>query len=212
MKLIDAHARLSNLTVPTFTTNEAAAWLRIDRNHASQVLARLARSKHVAKLARGRWALPERITPFMLPEALTAPKPSYVSLYSALHEHGMIEQIPDIVYAVTLAPTQLIRSPLGAVSLHHVAPRFFFGYELIPSTGVKLASPEKALLDVLYLRPARSRLFRALPELELPRSFSKARALAMLPRIASPARRSLVRQQLETVLADARALSRRPAR
>ena len=45
-------------------------------------------------------------------------------------------------------------------------------YEVHPMLGVKIASPEKALLDALYLRPARSRLFRALPELELPRTFS----------------------------------------
>ncbi|MFO7695137.1 MAG: hypothetical protein R6V57_18790, partial [Vicinamibacterales bacterium] len=51
-------------------------------------------------------------------------------------------------------------------SVHHVAPSFFFGYEDIGQTGVLMASPEKALVDFLYLAPARSMLFRALPELE----------------------------------------------
>jgi predicted transcriptional regulator of viral defense system len=204
VRLTDAHGRLLQLGTPVFTTNEAATWLRVSGNHASQILVRLAQTGHAVKLGRGRWALPERVRPFMLPEALTAPKPSYVSLYSALHEHGLIEQIPDVVYAVTLAPTRAVRTPLGAVSLHHVAPEFFFGYEVVPQSGVKLASPEKALLDVLYLRPARSQLFRALPELELPPGFSVRRARAIARRIPWPARRKLVLGTLERVLAGAR--------
>jgi predicted transcriptional regulator of viral defense system len=207
VKLTDAHARLLQLGAPVFTTNEAATWLRVSGNHGSQILVRLAQTGHVVKLGRGRWALPERVRPFMLPEALTAPKPSYVSLYSALHEHGLIEQIPEVVYAVTLAPTRSVRTPLGAVSLHHVAPEFFFGYEVVARTGVKLASPEKALLDVLYLRPARSQLFRALPELELPVGFSVRRARAIATRIRSPARRKLVLDALASVLASARSRS-----
>ena len=203
MRLTEAHARLRQLGAPTFTTNDAATWLRIDGNHASQLLSRLAQTGHVIRLGRGRWALPEQTQPFMLPEALTAPKPSYVSLYSALHHHGLIEQIPDVVYAVTLAPTRRVDTPLGSVSLHHVSPEFFFGYEVIPTTLVKLACAEKALLDVLYLRPARSRLFRALPELELPPAFSKTRARAIAKKIASHVRRRFVLQQLEQVLQTA---------
>lgn len=200
MKLTEAHARLQALGVPTFTTNEAAASLRIGGNHASQLLSRLAQTGHVVQLARGRWALPDRTTPMMLPEALTAPKPAYVSLYSALHEHGLIEQIPDVVYAVTLAPTRQVATPLGTVSLHHIAPALFSGFEIVPRTGVKLARPEKALFDILYLRPARSLLFRALPELELPKSFDKKFTRVLTDRIASPARRTLVRKQLEALL------------
>lgn len=205
MKLTEAHAALASLAVPTFTTSEAAAALRIERNYCSKVLGRLAETRHVVQLARGRWAIPERTRPFMLPEALTAPSPSYVSLWSALYHHGMIEQIPDVIYAATLAPTRRVDTPLGVVSLHQVAPGFFFGYETDPVTGVKLATPEKALLDTLYLRPARSRRFRALPELELPRSFSRRRVLSMTDRIASASRRTLVRRELERVVREARA-------
>lgn len=201
MRLPEAHARLQELGVAAFTTNEAATWLRISGNHASQILGRLADTRHVLRLGRGRWALPDRVQPFMLPEALTAPKPSYVSLYSALHEHGAIEQIPDVVYAVTLAPTRRARTPAGTVSLHHVAPDFFFGYDVMPATGVKLATAEKALLDVLYLRPARSQLFRRLPELELPPGFRSRRARAMVSRIRSPSRRKFVLQELDRTLA-----------
>jgi hypothetical protein len=63
-----------------------------------------------------------------------------------------------------------------------------------------MASPEKALVDFLYLAPARSMLFRALPELELPRGFSVGRARAMTKRIESPRRRTMVARALERVI------------
>jgi predicted transcriptional regulator of viral defense system len=208
MKLTEAHARLIELDVPAFSTNEAAAWLRISNNHASQLLARLAQTGHVARLDRGRWALPERMQPLLLPEALTAPKPSYVSLYTALYEHRMIEQIPDVIYAVTLAPTRRVKTALGTVSLHHITPELFFGFDIDVKTGIKLATPEKALFDTLYFRPARSQLFRALPELEISKKLDKKITYAMTDRITSSPRATFVRHELDDLF---RAKGRRSA-
>lgn len=185
----------------SFATREAAASLGIDPRHASVVLGRLAHDGHVLRLSKGRWAFPGRLSPFAVPEALTRPIPSYVSLQSALHHHGMIEQIPDVVYAVTLVPTRRTVTPITSVSLHRLTPDFFFGFERLSATGANVALPEKALLDFFYLRPARSRLFRALPELELPRTFSERRARSMLRRIRSNVRRALVGELLNDVLA-----------
>jgi hypothetical protein len=116
----------------------------------------------------------------------------------------MIEQIPDVVYAVSLGPTRRIMTPLGTVSLHRLTPRFFFGFEHVASLGANVASPEKALLDFLYLRPARSGMFRALPELEVPRTFDTKRARSMLRRIRSAERRALVERLFEATMSGAR--------
>lgn len=199
MKLTEAHAHIRELRAPAFTTNDAAALLGIEGSHATKVLSRLAETGHVIRLARGRWALPDLLERFALPEALTAPTPSYVSLQSALHHHGLIEQIPAAVFAVTLAPSRNVDTPLGRVSLHHVVPTFFFGFEQ-KAGGPKIATPEKALVDYLYLGPARSRRFRALPEIELPAGFSKRRAQQMVARIASASRRSHVGERLRQIL------------
>ena len=174
--------------------------LGVDPRHASVILGRLTEGDHVFRLSHGRWAFPGRVSPFAVPEALTRPLPSYVSLQSALYHHGMIEQIPDVVYAVTLGPPRLALTPITAVSLHQVTPEFFFGFERLSNVGANVATPEKALLDFFYLRPARSRRFRALPELELPRTFSKSRARAMLTRIRSEPRRALVAELLDHAL------------
>ncbi len=200
MKLTAAHAHLVRLGAPTLTTNDAAAALGISGTYANKVLARLAEAGHVVRLARGRWAFPDRLEPFALPEALTAPSPAYVSLLSALHHHEMIEQIPAAVFAVTIGTPREYETPLGTVSVHHVTPSFFFGYDQ-RGKGPKIATPEKALIDTLYFRQARSRRFRSLPELDLPRRFSRTTARSFTERIASPSRRSLVRTLLEEILA-----------
>jgi predicted transcriptional regulator of viral defense system len=203
VKQINALARLRRLPA-AFATRDAAGMLDIDTRHASVILGRLAEVDHVIRLSHGRWAFPGRLSEFAVPEALTRPLPSYVSLQSALYHHGMIEQIPTVVYAVTLGPTRRAATPIAAVSLHQVTPDFFFGFERVSSVGADLATPEKALLDFFYLRPARSRRFRSLPELELPRTFSERRAHAMLGRIRSEPRRALVRELLDGVLARRR--------
>ncbi len=200
MRLIDAHARLLKLGPPAFETADAAALLGIANAHASTLLARLSRSGHVVRLRRGVWALPDRVERLALPGYVTAPLPSYVSLQSALYHHGMIEQIPEVIYVASLGRTGRRRTPLGVLSIHHLAPEFFFGFEPAGRTGYALATPEKALLDVLYLSPAKSRLFASLPEIELPRGFSRRRAREMIARIPSAKRRSLVAGRFEALL------------
>ena len=200
MRLIDALTTLSAMRVSVFDTGDAAARLGVNAAHASTVLARLAAATHVVRLRRGVWAFRDRVDALALPEYLTSPFPSYVSLQSALYRHGMIEQVPAITYAVSLARTRRFATPLGAVSIHHVDPGFFFGFEHVGTSGGRLATPEKALVDFLYLAPARSQLFRALPELELPAQFSARRARATVARIGSATRRAMVSRALDGIV------------
>jgi len=200
MTLVNALGSIVRMSADVFETSDAAARLSISRAHASTLMARLASAGHVIRLRRGLWALPDRVGRLALPGHLTAPLPSYVSLQSALYIHGMISQVPAITYAVSLARARQYTTPLGVVSIHHVAPGFFFGFAHRDSTGECIATPEKALVDFLYLAPARTGLFRALPELELPRSFSARRAHGMLDRIESPSRREMVARALTRLI------------
>lgn len=200
MTLLDALSTIASMDAAVFSTSDVAARLRVPNGHASVMLARLAASGHVLRLRRGVWSLPGRVDSLALPEYLTSPFPAYVSLQSALYLHGMISQVPVITYAVSLARTRRFRTPLGTVSVHHVQPTFFFGFEDVGRSGGRLATPEKALLDFLYLAPARSRLFRALPELEWPSRFSARRARAMVGRIEPPRQRTFVARKLEDLL------------
>lgn len=202
MRLTEAHARLRETMTPWFTTSAAAHWLEVSNAHASTILRRLRETGHVVMLERGRWVDAERMTVDALPIALSAPDPAYISLYSALYRHSMIEQVPDVTYAMTLAPTRRVETPLGTVSLHQVAP-LYFGESVEVAPFVRVATPEQALVDTLYLRQARSGLFRALPELTLPRRFSRTKVRRAIERIRSASRRSYVEAQLEQELARA---------
>lgn len=199
MNALEALSRVVSMDAPVFTTADAAVRLGVPNGLASTILARLAASGQLIRLRRGVWARPGRIDPLALPEYLTAPFPAYVSLQSALYLHGMISQVPAVTYAVSLARTRRFATPIGTVSVHHVQPSFFFGFE-DAGHGGRLATPEKALVDFLYLAPARSQLFRALPELEWPKRFSVRRARAIVNGIEPPRRRTLAVRRLDALL------------
>lgn len=206
MKLIDAERELKSLDQPVLQTTDVAAKLRLSRAYASKVMSRLAESGFAIQLNRGKWVIADRIERLLMPEYFTAPSPSYISLQTALFHHGMISQIPEVIYAVTTAKTRRHETPVGVYSLHHMEPEFFFGFDVIGSYGIKMAIPEKALLDVCYLSPARSGIFRSLPELELPKSFSIKKAREVIHSIQSKSRRTVVSQKFDEFLRSVKSL------
>jgi predicted transcriptional regulator of viral defense system len=197
MRLVDALNRLQQLAQPVVETGDAAVILGLESAHASKMLTRLSEAGHLLVLRRGVWAFAGRLDLLAAPERLTAPQPAYVSLQSALYYHGMISQIPTSVYAVSLARTRRYVTPLGVVSIHHIASDFFFGYETLGEKDIRMARPEKALLDVFYLAPARSRLFCKLPEVERSDGFDVREAKRMIAHIPSLARRKMVTDQFQ---------------
>lgn len=200
MRLSEAYARLLDLGVTTVETADVAAALRVTTNAATKLLRRLSVAKLVVRLRSGLWLLARTaLNPYGLAEAVTAPMPSYVSLQTALYLHGMIEQVPSVIYVVSLARTQKIATSVGVYSIHHIAPELFDSFE-IRSDGTKLATPEKALFDIAYLSGGRSRLFSHLPELELPTRFRRGRLREWTRRINSPRKRSMVETRLEAMI------------
>lgn len=197
-----ALAILRQLGVAALDTADAAAALGLTTAAASQTLTRLARAGLLCNVRHGTWWLEEALDPLRLPETLTAPFPSYVSLQTALYRHGLIEQIPEVVYAVSLGKTKRLNTKVGAFSVHHVAPEVFGGFEET-ERGAKLATPEKALFDVAYLSSGRSRLFTSLPELELPRGFKRKELQRWLAKIPSARSRTLTSKKLDELLAKA---------
>lgn len=192
-------SHLNKMGKPVFTTGDAALHLGMTLSAASRALGRLASAGLLLPVRRGLWSLEAQIDPLRLPEHLTAPFPAYVSLQTALQLHGMISQVPRIIYVASLASTRRIKTRIADYSVHRLAPGFYGGFVTTPG-GVRLASPEKALLDTLYLAPARSRLFATLPEVEIPRSFDRVAARRWTTRIAPGPRREAVEKRLEALL------------
>lgn len=204
MTAAEALGRLHALRAPVATTADAATLLGVSIDAANKTLTRLARANLMKRIRHGLWAVGTEVDPLLLPDQLTAPYPSYVSLQSALYLHAMISQIPQVTYVVSLDRTRRIRTSVGIFSLHHIVPELFGGFDVLEA-GVKLATPEKALFDVFYLSGTRTRLFAALPELEFPRGFRVSLAHEWIARIASPRLRTIVKRKFD----HARAASRR---
>jgi predicted transcriptional regulator of viral defense system len=199
MNQIEALQRLRTLAAPVVETRDVAALLQVSASNATTILRRLARQTMIVHLSRGRWLVNEKIDRMALPELIAAPYPAYVSLQSALFQHGMIEQIPAVIYAVTLARPRRLRTPLGTISFHRMPPVLFKGFELSSRSDAKVATPEKALFDLLYLAPGRSRLFSTQPELAIPRRFQWQRLKEYTNLVKSPGRRAYIAERIRAL-------------
>ncbi len=200
MKLIEAYKKLRAINVEVITTNDVAACLSISTTNASKLLSRMAEHDLLIKAVRGIWIFPEGFDPLTLPQYLTRPYPSYISLQTALYYHGFIEQIPEVIYAISIARPKRYVTPVGVFSIHHVHEEFMFAFDNYEDSDIKMAAPEKALIDLLYLTSSKTALFRSLPELEIPKTFSIAKCKKIIQRIPSERRKTLVKNRLAKLL------------
>jgi predicted transcriptional regulator of viral defense system len=196
MNQIEALQRLRALATPVVESRDIAALLQVSTSNATTILRRLAQQGMIAHLSRGRWLVNEKIDRLALPELISAPYPAYISLQSALFHHGLIEQIPSVVYAVTPARPRRLQTPLGTISFHRMPPELFEGFELSPRSDAKIATPEKALFDLFYLAPGRSRVFSNQPELTIPRRFQWQRLKEYATLVKSSARRAYIAERI----------------
>lgn len=82
--------------------------------------------------------------------------PSYISLHSALSFYGMIPEEVLGLTSVTTLKTAKFENAFGTFSYQNVKESLFFGYEpktMLNGRTILFATPEKALLDLLYLNP-----------------------------------------------------------
>jgi hypothetical protein len=122
-------------------------------------LDRWVKSGRVLRLRRGVYLLQKPYAsadphPFSVANALK--KASYVSLQSALAHHGMIPEYVPMTTSVTTRRPEELNTPLGRFQFRHVGPSRFFGFsevKLNRNQAALMASPQKALADLLYLTP-----------------------------------------------------------
>lgn len=87
--------------------------------------------------------------------------PSYISLHTALSFCGIIPEAVVEITSVTTQKTCRYENAFGQFSYQTVRPRLFWGFE--PKTmrdgkQYMMATPEKAIIDLLYLYPQYSSL------------------------------------------------------
>lgn len=107
------------------------------------------------RLRRGLYLLRppyQRVRPSRAYVANLLSRPSFVSFESGLAFHGLIPEDTPLVQSVTTGRPRGFVTELGDFAYRHVAPTRFFGYREYPTEvgSALIATPERALLDLLY--------------------------------------------------------------
>jgi len=142
---------------PVFETNLLLAG-DVDPADLRKQLSRWTRSGRLYQLRRGLYALApplQKIKPHPFLVANHLVRASYVSGQSALAYYGLIPEHVPAVTSVTTARPGRWDTPLGRYEFRHVKPGFFVGHrQLTLGQGQRayVATPEKALLDLIYLQ------------------------------------------------------------
>ncbi|NLG83333.1 MAG: hypothetical protein GX493_01730 [Firmicutes bacterium] len=131
----------------------------VDPSDVRRQLSRWVRSGRLLQLRRGLYALAPPFQknpphPFLVANRLVGG--SYVSLQSALAYYGLIPEGVHAVTSVTPGRPVTFHTPLGRYEYRHLKPSLLRGY-ILTAVGngqeAYLATPEKALLDLIYLTP-----------------------------------------------------------
>ena len=82
-------------------------------------------------------------------------KPSYISLHTALAFYGIIPEAVTQITAVSSLKTADFQNDISQFSYKKIKADLFFGYDQKPfgDRTISIATPEKAILDLLYLYP-----------------------------------------------------------
>ncbi len=122
-------------------------------------LSRWTKAGRLYQLRRGLYALAspfQKVKPHPFLIANRMVRASYVSCQSALAYYGLIPEHAPVTTSVTTARPARWDTPMGAYEFRHIKTDLFHDYRLIElSRGQSafVASPEKALLDLIYLQP-----------------------------------------------------------
>jgi hypothetical protein len=122
---------------------------------------------------------------------------AYLSLETVLRESGISTQTPKILTCVTTGTVGEFRSKSFAIVYHRISPKLFWGFHEKRTLygSYKVAEPEKALLDWIYLLRQRG-LPAATDELDVS-EIDRAKLLDYANKYPKP-----VRQQITELLAE----------
>ncbi len=131
----------------------------IDRTGVHRQLARWVEAGRLLQLRRGLYALAapyQKIRPHPYVVANRLVPGSYVSLQAALAHFALIPESVPVTTSVTMGRPGRWDTPLGTFDFRHLQDELFMGFQRMLLMGGQeawIATPEKALLDLVYLEP-----------------------------------------------------------
>lgn len=131
----------------------------VDPADLRRQLSRWTKAGWLFQLRRGLYSLAppfQKVKPHPFLIANRMVRSSYVSCQSALAYYGIIPEHVPVITSVTTMRPGLWKTPLGIYQFRHIKSGHFAGYRLLElGDGQRafVATPEKALLDLVYLQP-----------------------------------------------------------
>jgi predicted transcriptional regulator of viral defense system len=138
-----------------FNINQVYAWQPgFDKNN----LTRWVKQNLLVKLRNSWYSFPDYIKMSNIQHFVSNKiySPSYVSLHSALAFYGIIPEAIVQTTAVSSLKKANFENMFGSFSYQQILPELMFGNEQKPflnKHSLLFATPEKAILDLLYLYP-----------------------------------------------------------
>lgn len=163
---------------PIFTVQDCAKWFPNTKRAAILLaLTRGVASGLLIRLRRGLYLLNQEPYPDPFAIASRLDPLGVVSMETVLHRFGMIPEVSFSTTLVTPAGTARYHTAIGgSFHIRHIKKELLFGYELEPHSpySVRVATPEKALLDLLWFHRFERDQAAYLSELRLdiPKEFS----------------------------------------
>ena len=149
VKVLTDEARLTDVVVvdelaAKYNLPAASAWKAASRLTKRGLLSRVSNGVYLNKLVRDASA--SDFVTVLRPDA-------YVSLESALSHWGASTQSPVSLTCVTTGKPKKYRTPEFAITLRTIAEHLFWGFveKQTRYSKYRIAEPEKALLDWVYL-------------------------------------------------------------
>lgn len=157
-----------------FRTRDFALVSGISLAAATEKLKRFEKKGLLVKLTRGVWANHKH--PYFSPIAAVPHLTSNrvcVSFLTALSRYGVISQIPQTIFVASSDRSKKLKTKIGNFEFIQLTPQMFTtgiiwsdDLKTTPGLRFQIASPEKALLDTLYISCRKNNRFSALPEIE----------------------------------------------
>lgn len=140
---------LLNTDTSFFTVSSLQAILNLSRESARTTASRLVDRGILIRLRRDLYALVNRnYSLFSLANALH--QPSVISLETALNYWGLIVQVPQVIFSISLRSYRYERDTTEFIYRRIEQSLFRFGQ--VKAEDFFITEPEKALLDSLYMK------------------------------------------------------------
>lgn len=144
---------MNNIGMPIFTAEQAGRVVKGE--YANLSLNRWEKRGEIIRLKRGLYLRGDvQIDEMVIANYLY--QPSYVSMETVLNQTGVIPDFAGTITSIVTGRPRNFANREGNFGYSRVRTELFFGYEMIKDVKsglyIKIARPEKALLDYMYVR------------------------------------------------------------